>query len=300
MNFALILFVLVILTGIAWAADKLYFLPRRRQAAAEAIAEFDWQQKRVDARFADENADQTRAKLHDDALRQPRWLEYSAGFFPVILLVFVLRSFVVEPFKIPSESMIPTLLVGDFILVNKFDYGIRSPISDHKLFANHDPKRGDVVVFRFPEDESIDYIKRVIGVPGDVVQYRDKHLTINGVPVLEKDLPDFLGYGIAGQYGYWKQYQETIDGRLNAILRFPSLPSAVTGVHDFPHRENCSYDGEGFSCTVPPGNYFVLGDNRDDSGDSRYWGFVPDKNLIGRAFLIWMNFGDLKRIGLLQ
>ena len=300
MNFALILFVLVILTGIAWAADKLYFLPRRRQAAAEATAEFDWQQKRVDARFADENADQTRAKLHDDALRQPRWLEYSAGFFPVILLVFVLRSFVVEPFKIPSESMIPTLLVGDFILVNKFDYGIRSPISDHKLFANHDPKRGDVVVFRFPEDESIDYIKRVIGVPGDVVQYRDKHLTINGVPVLEKDLPDFLGYGIAGQYGYWKQYQETIDGRLNAILRFPSLPSAVTGVHDFPHRENCSYDGEGFSCTVPPGNYFVLGDNRDDSGDSRYWGFVPDKNLIGRAFLIWMNFGDLKRIGLLQ
>ena len=297
MNFALILFILVILTGIAWVGDKLYFLPRRRKAADEVIAEFNRQQERVGERFADENADQTRAKLHDDTLRQPWWLEYTASFFPVILLVFMLRSFVVEPFKIPSGSMIPTLLVGDFILVNKFDYGIRSPISDQKLFANHDPKRGDVVVFRFPEDESVDFIKRVIGVPGDVVQYRDKHLSINGVPVPEKELPDFLGNATDDHFGYWKQYEETIDGRSNAILRFPSQPSAVTGVHDFPHRENCNSDSQGFTCTVPAGTYFMMGDNRDDSEDSRYWGFVPDKNLVGRAFLIWMNFSDLKRIG---
>ena len=297
MNFALILFILVILTGIAWVGDKLYFLPRRRLAAVEVIAEFNRQQERVGERFADENADQTRAKLHDDTLRQPWWLEYSASFFPVILLVFMLRSFVVEPFKIPSGSMIQTLLVGDFILVNKFDYGLRSPISDQKLIAYHEPKRGDVVVFRFPEDESIDFIKRVIGVPGDVVQYRDKHLTINGVPVAEKELPDFLGNATDDHFGYWKQYQETIDGRTNNILRFPSQPSFVVGVHDFPHKENCNYDDQGFTCTVPAGNYFMMGDNRDNSEDSRYWGFVPDKNLVGRAFVIWMNFGDLKRIG---
>ena len=297
MNFALILFILVILTGIAWVGDKLYFLPRRRLAAVEVIAEFNRQQERVGERFADENADQTRAKLHDDTLRQPWWLEYSASFFPVILLVFMLRSFVVEPFKIPSGSMIPTLLVGDFILVNKFDYGLRSPISDQKLIAYHEPKRGDVVVFRFPEDESIDFIKRVIGVPGDVVQYRDKHLTINGVPVAEKELPDFLGNATDDHFGYWKQYQETIDGHTNNILRFPSQPSFVVGVHDFPHKENCNYDDQGFTCTVPAGNYFMMGDNRDNSEDSRYWGFVPDKNLVGRAFVIWMNFGDLKRIG---
>src|SRR6202035_1415385 len=171
MNFALILFVLVILTGIAWVADKLVFQPQRRRAADAAVAEFDRQHERVGERFAYENAPQTRARLRDDKLRQPWWLEYTASFFPVILVVFVVRSFVVEPFKIPSGSMVPTLLVGDFILVNKFDYGIRLPITDQKLFANHDPKRGDVVVFRYPEDESVDYIKRVIGVPGDVVAY---------------------------------------------------------------------------------------------------------------------------------
>jgi signal peptidase I len=297
MNFALILFILVILTGIAWVADKWVFLPRRRVAAAAAVAEFNRQQERVGERFADENADQTRAKLHDDALRQPWWLEYSASFFPVILLVFVLRSFVVEPFKIPSGSMIPTLLVGDFILVNKFDYGIRSPISDQKLISNHNPQRGDVVVFRFPEDESVDFIKRVIGVPGDVVDYHNKHLTINGVPVPEKPLPDFLGYATDGQLSYTKQFEETIDGRSNAILNIQSQPPFVVGVHDFPGRDNCTYDSTGFTCKVPPGNYFMMGDNRDNSEDSRYWGFVPDKNLIGRAFFIWMNFSDLKRIG---
>jgi len=297
MNFALILFILVVIAGIAWVADKLYFLPRRRQAATEAVTEFQRQQERVGERFADENAAQTSAKLHDDTLRQPWWLEYSAGFFPVLLLVFALRSFVVEPYKIPSGSMMPTLLVGDFILVNKFDYGIRSPISDQTLFANRHPKRGDVVVFRSPEDESIDLIKRVVGVPGDVVDYHDKQLKINGVPVPEIDLPDFLGEAVEGHYGYWKQYQETLDGRTHGILKIPSLPPYVVGVHNFPQRENCDYDSTGFTCKVPPGNYFMMGDNRDNSEDSRYWGFAPDKNLVGRAFFVWMNFSNLKRIG---
>jgi signal peptidase I len=294
MNFALILFVLVIITGLAWVADKVFFMPRRRAAAAAAVAEFNRQQERVDARFADENGDATRAQLRDNQLRQPMWLEYTAGFFPVILLVFVLRSFVVEPFKIPSGSMIPTLQVGDFILVNKFDYGIRSPLGDRKLFANHDPKRGDVVVFRYPEDESVDYIKRVIGVPGDVVAYENKRLTINGVSVPETPLPDYLD---EERMGYSKQFEEDLDGRKNAILNIPTQPAFVRGVHDFPYKENCTYDSNGVVCKVPPGNYFMMGDNRDNSEDSRYWGFVPDKNLVGRAFFIWMNFGDLKRIG---
>jgi signal peptidase I len=303
MNFALILFILVILTGIAWVADKLVFLPQRRLAANAAVEEFDRQQERTDERFRDENAAKTRARLRDERLRQPWWLEYSASFFPVILLVFVLRSFVVEPFKIPSGSMVPTLLVGDFILVNKYDYGIRLPIVDKKIIPNHDPQRGDVIVFRYPKDESVDYIKRVVGVPGDVVAYQDKRLTINGQPVPETPLPDFLDEDrlAAGRPPkYVKQYAETIGTKTHAILNDPAAPPFVFGAEDYPHRDNCEYNNRGVICKVPPGNYFVMGDNRDDSADSRYWGFVPDRNIIGRAFFVWMNFSNLKRIGSFQ
>ena len=149
-------------------------MPQRRRAADAAVAEFDRQQERIGERFADENAAQTRARLRDDKLRQPWWLEYTASFFPVILVVFVVRSFVVEPFKIPSGSMVPTLLVGDFILVNKYEYGLRLPISNTKLTDGKPLSRGDVVVFRYPKDESVDYIKRVIGLPGDTVAYENK------------------------------------------------------------------------------------------------------------------------------
>ena len=152
MDFALILFVLVVLTGVAWVADKLVFLPNRRKAADEAVADFDRQQARVGERFADENAPQTRARLRDEKLRQPWWLEYTASFFPVILVVFLVRSFVVEPFKIPSGSMVPTLLVGDFILVNKFEYGLRLPIVNTKITQGSPLNRGDVVVLRYPND----------------------------------------------------------------------------------------------------------------------------------------------------
>ncbi|MFC6311086.1 signal peptidase I [Paraburkholderia dipogonis] len=294
MNFALILFVLVILTGVAWVADKLVFMPQRRRAAEAAVAEFDRQQARIGERFADENAAQTRARLRDDKLRQPWWLEYSASFFPVILVVFVVRSFVVEPFKIPSGSMVPTLLVGDFILVNKFDYGIRLPITNTKITEGRPLQRGDVVVFRYPKDESVDYIKRVIGLPGDTVAYQDKQLTINGKPVPETPLPDYLD---DERMGYAKQFEEDLGGRKNAILNNPAVPPFIVGAEDYPYRDNCTYNARGVICKVPPGNYFMMGDNRDNSADSRYWGFAPDKNIVGRAFFIWMNFSNLKRIG---
>ncbi|MFT4064401.1 signal peptidase I [Paraburkholderia sp.] len=297
MNFALILFVLVILTGVAWVADKLVFLPRRRRAAEAAVAEFDRQQARIGERFADENAAQTRARLRDDKLRQPWWLEYTASFFPVILVVFVVRSFVVEPFKIPSGSMVPTLLVGDFILVNKFEYGLRMPITNTKITQGSPVQRGDVVVFRYPKDESVDYIKRVIGLPGDVIEYQDKKLTINGKPVPETPLPDYLD---EERLGYAKQFEEDIDGRKNAILNNPAVPPFIVGAEDYPYRDNCTYNARGVICKVPPGNYFMMGDNRDNSADSRYWGFAPDRNIVGRAFFIWMNFSDLRRIGSFQ
>jgi len=294
MNFALILFVLVVLTGVAWVADKLVFLPKRRRAAEAAVAEFDRQQARIGERFADENAAQTRARLRDDKLRQPWWLEYTASFFPVILVVFVVRSFVVEPFKIPSGSMVPTLVVGDFILVNKFEYGLRLPITNTKITEGRPVQRGDVVVFRYPKDESVDYIKRVIGLPGDVIEYQDKKLTINGKPVPETPLPDYLD---EERLGYAKQFEEDIDGRKNAILNNPAVPPFIVGAEDYPYRDNCTYNARGVICKVPPGNYFMMGDNRDNSADSRYWGFAPDRNIVGRAFFIWMNFSDLRRIG---
>ncbi|SAL50494.1 signal peptidase I [Caballeronia turbans] len=297
MNFALILLMLVVLTGIAWVLDKLVFLPQRRRAAEATVAEFDRQQERVGERFADENAAQTRARLRDDKLRQPWWLEYTASFFPVILAVFVVRSFIVEPFKIPSGSMVPTLLVGDFILVNKYEYGLRMPITNAKLTNGSPLKRGDVVVFRYPKDESVDYIKRVIGLPGDTVAYEDKKLTINGKPVPETPLPDYFD---DERIGYAKQFEEDLDGRKNAILNNPQVPPFVVGADDFPFRDNCNYNAQGVTCKVPPGNYFMMGDNRDNSADSRYWGFVPDNNIVGRAFFIWMNFSNLKRIGSFQ
>ncbi|KXU88537.1 S26 family signal peptidase [Paraburkholderia monticola] len=297
MNFALILFVLVVLTGLAWVADKLVFLPKRRREAEAAVAEFDRQQARVGERFADENAAQTRARLRDDKLRQPWWLEYTASFFPVILVVFVVRSFVVEPFKIPSGSMVPTLVVGDFILVNKFEYGLRLPITNTKITQGRPVQRGDVVVFRYPKDESVDYIKRVIGLPGDVVEYQDKKLTINGKPVPETALPDYLD---EERLGYAKQFQEDLDGRKNAILNNPAVPPFIVGAEDYPFRDNCQYNARGVICKVPPGNFFMMGDNRDNSADSRYWGFAPERNIVGRAFFIWMNFSDLRRIGSFQ
>ena len=270
MNFALILFLLTALTGVIWLADRLFFAGKRAPESPE-----------------------------------PVWVEYSKSFFPVLLVVFVLRSFLAEPFKIPSSSMRPTLEVGDFILVNKFIYGIRLPIIEQKIIPIHDPKRGDVVVFRYPLNPSQDFIKRLIGLPGDVVEYRDKKLTVNGKPWPQQ---------ADSSYSYLEGLRfETLERRIEETDANPALAHTIginvqaqpvypSNVRPFPGRENCDYNERGFQCRVPAGHYFMMGDNRDNSDDSRYWGFVPDDHLRGRAFFIWFNWDDIaslafKRIG---
>ncbi len=264
-----------------------------------ALAEFDARNAKLRAEGIKLD-DSGRAALEASILRQPTWIEYSGSFFPVIALVFFVRSFLYEPFKIPSASMEPTLLSGDFILVNKFTYGIRLPILNKTIIDVNQPKRGDVMVFRFPEDPSINYIKRVIGVPGDKIVYKNKHLTINGKKLDYRPLPDFLDESAETRLTYLKQYSENLSGVQHKILNIEDAPAYVRDPHDFPQRELCSYDIEGFACSVPAGHYFMMGDNRDNSGDSRYWGFVPDENIVGKAFFIWMNFSNLKRIGSFQ
>ncbi len=218
------------------------------------------------------------------------------GFFPIILVVFLLRSFAFEPYKIPSGSMMPTLLVGDFILVNKFTYGIRLPVINKKVVENNQPQRGDVMVFRYPVNPSLDYIKRVIGVPGDTVSYINKRLTINGKPMPVTSDGDFeykeKAYVVP-------RFVEKLGSVEHSILNYKESPAYARPDQIVPHAysDNCTYNESGFTCTVPPGHYFMMGDNRDDSTDSRYWGFVPDENIVGKAFLIWFNFSDLKRIG---
>ena len=294
-NFALILFVLMVVTGIIWFLDKFY-LARQRQANADrALAEFDARKAALVSQGVQPDTDTAlRASIQAGLLKQPVWIEYSGSFFPVIALVFFLRSFLYEPFKIPSSSMVPTLMVGDLILVNKFDYGIRLPIINKKIIEIGSPQRGDVMVFRFPKDETQDYIKRVVGVPGDKIVYKNKKLTVNGQTLSYQALPDFLD---DESLNYMGQLEENLGGVEHKILNNPRAPSYVPNPDNFPNRELCSYDVEGFSCTVPQGQYFMMGDNRDNSLDSRYWGFVPDKNIVGKAIFVWMNFGDLKRIG---
>ncbi|MCS6765908.1 MAG: signal peptidase I [Candidatus Protistobacter heckmanni] len=297
MNFALILFILTVVTGIAWAADKLAFAPRRRARAQTALAEFDARRPALQASYGDAELGASRVRLAEDLLRQPLWLEYSASFFPVILAMFLLRSFLVEPFKIPSGSMVPTLLVGDFILVNKYAYGVRLPVINKKVVQMGEPKRGDVAVFRYPKDPSQDYIKRVIGLPGDTVEYINKRLTVNGQPVAYEKLPDYLD---EERLSYSTQWRETVGGVKHEILNDADRPSQIAAFDDFPFRSNCVYDPRGVTCKVSAGHYFMMGDNRDNSADSRYWGFVPEENLVGRAFFVWMNLGNIKRIGRFQ
>ena len=295
-NFALILFVLTIVTGIIWFLDVFYLAKQRRVRADAALAAFDARnhQLKNDGVKLDGSG---RAALEADMLRQPTWIEYSGSFFPVIALVFFLRSFLYEPFKIPSSSMVPTLVVGDLILVNKFTYGIRLPIINKKIVEINQPQRGDVMVFKYPKDPSLDYIKRVVGVPGDKIVYKNKRLSVNGKEVSYKPLPDYLD---DQHLTYSKQYLENLNGVAHKILNDERAPSYVANPDPFPRRELCSYNIEGFACTVPSGHYFMMGDNRDNSLDSRYWGFVADENIVGKAFFVWMNLGNVGRIGSFQ
>jgi len=268
-DFATVLFIFVILTGGILALDKLVWIKKGR----------------------------------DSRITTPHYVHYAREFFPVVLGVFILRAFLFEAYQIPSSSMRPDLTVGDFILVNKFTYGIREPITNQVLIPIHKLKRGDVVVFKDPVVRNRDLIKRVVGLPGDKIEYADKRLTINGTP---------LQYTDAGTYDYVEniapdqvmnfhnqQYIEDLTGVKHKIITFDQVPVLFyQQVINFPSRNDCTYNGnDGFTCVVPRGEYFMMGDNRDNSLDSRYWGFVPDKNILGQAIYILTNFHDLRRSG---
>jgi len=296
-NFSLLLFVLTVVTLGYWLAERYLFLPRRL-AAASAIETQDANRRaellRLGITQVDSNLDEARHKV----LAQPWWLDWTAGLFPVILIVFVLRSFLFEPFKIPSGSMIPTLEIGDLILVNKFHYGVRLPVINKKIIENKPVQRGDVMVFRYPVDPSIDFIKRVVGLPGDTITYASQKLTVNGVAAPLERLDDYYE---EDRRGYSPQFRETFGDKPHRILVEPRLPSSYgMRAHLAKFADACTYSPDSVTCKVPAGHYFVMGDNRDNSEDSRFWGFVPDENIVGRAFLVWMNFGNIKRIGSFQ
>ena len=296
-NFSLLLLILTVVTFAYWLGERLVFAPRR-QAAAANLEQQDAARRAKLAQQGITKVDDNVAPARERLLAQPWWLDWTAGLFPVILVVFLLRSFLFEPFKIPSGSMIPTLLVGDLILVNKYHYGIRLPVINKKIVANHDPQRGDVMVFRYPKDTSVDYIKRVVGVPGDEVEFKNQHVYVNGVeaPLTAVPPPGFYDEDMRRYFAEFKEKMGEVDHDILLDVNaqpYYGAPDKIT----FPYRENCRYSAEGVACKVPPGNYFMMGDNRDNSQDSRYWGFVPDENIVGKAFFVWMNFGNLKRIG---
>jgi signal peptidase I len=293
-NFALLLLILTLVTMLFWFAERLKFKPARL-AAAEQLEQQDRARRAELARQGIEKVDGDIAEAREKLLMQPWWLDWTAGLFPVILVVFLLRSFLFEPFKIPSGSMIPTLLVGDLILVNKYHYGVRLPVVNLKIVDNNPVQRGDVMVFRYPVDPRQDYIKRVVGLPGDTVEYMNQKLLVNGQPAAVK--PQGEHYD-EDSLRYAPKFSEKLGAVEHHILVNPQAPSYFgPQPKAFPFSENCRYSAEGMSCKVPPGHYFMMGDNRDNSQDSRFWGFVPDANIVGKAFFVWMNFGNLGRIG---
>lgn len=293
-NFSLLLFVLTVVTLAYWLAERFHFRPARLAAAANLEQQHAARRAAL-ARQGIEKVDGDVQEARHRLLMQPWWLDWTAGLFPVILVVFLLRSFLFEPFKIPSGSMVPTLVVGDLILVNKYHYGIRLPVIHKKIVDNNPVQRGDVIVFRYPPEPWVDYIKRVVALPGDEVAYVDQKLVINGQPV--PLVPKGEHYD-EESLTYAPQFAEKL-GEVEHLIRVD--PKRLGGYgpspRRFPHAESCRYAPEGITCKVPPGHYFVMGDNRDNSMDSRFWGFVPDQNLVGRAFFVWMNFGNLSRIG---
>lgn len=291
-SFELLLFVLSFVTGVVTLLDVLVWRKRRVQHVLTPSS--------VGQPLGGQNASSTvppQPAVAHTSVKTPWWIEYSISFFPVILFVFMLRSFVVEPFRIPTGSMIPTLEVGDLILVNKFAYGIRLPVLKTKVIEVGEPKRGDVMVFRFPVDPSLDYIKRIVGVPGDRIEYRDKRLTINGQLASLQPLGDYF---LADRAEYVQTFSEDLVGVKHRILINQDEANPPRPRFRFNYYDACQYTEDSLSCVVPAGHYFMMGDNRDSSEDSRFWGFVPEANIVGKAFFVWMNFSDLKRIGKFQ
>jgi signal peptidase I len=292
-NFSLLLFILTLVTLAYWLAERFHFAPARAKAA-QTLEQQDALRREELAKKGIAKVDGDIAQARESLLMQPWWLDWTAGLFPVILVVFLLRSFLFEPFKIPSGSMVPTLLIGDLILVNKYHYGVRLPVINKKIIEVNNPQRGDVMVFRYPANPSVDYIKRVVGIPGDEVAYLNQRLYLNGKPAETQPLPEFYD---DDSTRYFKQYSETLGALDHKILVDVQRPSYIRPTDPFPFKENCRYSAEGVTCKVPAGHYFMMGDNRDNSEDSRFWGFVPDQNIVGKAFFVWMNFGNLRRIG---
>ena len=259
-DFSLLLVLLTGLTGLVWLLDSLFLRRRRMDRAVQKELQLP---------------------------RDPVVVEYSRSLFPILLIVLLFRSFLFEPFKIPSGSMIPTLLIGDFIVVNKFAYGLRLPVLNTKFLALGEPERGDVVVFRYPVDPKVNFIKRMVGLPGDTIAYRDKRLFINGEEVATVELGRYAGSDV-----------KCDTPRADAIRLQETLGEVA---HDILIHQNSGTRNQQW--VVPDGHYFVMGDNRDRSNDSREWGFVPEGNLMGRAVGIWLNFdytkgcGDFSRIG---
>ena len=239
-NFELILFYAMVVTGVIALADVMYFAPRRRLRYGATM---------------------------------PMVFDYARSFFPVLLVVFLLRSFLFEPFRIPSGSLEPTLMTGDFILVNKFDYGLRLPVVHQKIFGQGKPERGDIVIFRWPPNPSIDFIKRVVGLPGDHISYINKQLIINGKVIPQTPVKETIAYDERGTEWNAEERSEDLLGVKHNI---------------YVDHQKASHDYR--DIIVPEGMYFMMGDNRDDSADSRYWGFVPDKNILGKAVLVWMSW----------
>ena len=271
-NLPLILMVAVVVTGFFWILDILLWSKPRKTAIDAVDAQFTSltpEQKQTDEAYA---------KAYVAAAKEPLLVEYSKSFFPVLALVFVLRSFLIEPFQIPSESMVPTLEVGDFIAVNKFTYGIRLPVFRTKILDINQPERGDVVVF-FPPNEERYFIKRLVGLPGDTVEYVDHVLHINGLAIentlVRYDEAASRLFGCPAKYGF---FEETL-GDSKYTTRKCLQPGG--------------YSRQG-TWVVPEGHYFMMGDNRDNSHDSRAWAssFVPEENIVGKAFAVWMHWAD--------
>ena len=256
LDFALILVALTGVCGVVWLIDAIFFASNRKAQIAEL---------KSNPRTRD-LSDKEITKL----VNEPSWRETGRSMFPVLLVVLVLRSFIVEPFQIPSGSMLPTLKIGDFILVNKFEYGLRLPVIGTKVLDLGEPERGDVVVFKFPENPKVHYIKRLVGLPGDTIVYHNKRLFVNGVEqevTLKAQIPptnpkQFL-------------FEENLGGVTHEIYK-DNTPARIS-----------------YEWVVPQGHYFMIGDNRDNSNDSRFWGFVPEELLVGKAFAVWMSWTNV-------